>query len=70
MPPTSLREQIRSPAAVAIGLLWLASTVYGILSSGSILVFSILPIGLIVSVVLLQLFYRLVVAIEHLAYDS
>ncbi|QCS43042.1 hypothetical protein [Natrinema versiforme] len=70
MSPASLRDQLRSPAAVVIGLLWLASSIYGILSSGSILVFSILPIGLIVSVILLQLFYRLVVAVEHLAYDS
>ncbi|MGQ3412444.1 hypothetical protein ACT4ML_09285 [Natrinema sp. LN54] len=70
MPPASLRDQLRSPAGVAIGLLWLASSVYGIFSPGSIFLFSVLPLVLVLSVILLRLFYRLVVAIEHLAYDS
>ncbi len=69
MPPASLRDQIRSPTGVAIGILWLASSIYGILSPLSIFLSSILPLALIASVFLLQLFYRLVVAVEHLAYE-
>ncbi|WP_143825058.1 hypothetical protein [Natrinema ejinorense] len=67
-PPFRDRSRIR--AGAAIGLLWLLSTVYGFIGPGSLLLFSILPLVLVGSVVLLSLFYRLVVAIEHIAYES
>lgn len=70
MSPSPLRDLIRSPAGIAVVLLWLVSTGYGILSPGSIFVFSILPLVLGGVLALLSLFYRLVVAIEHIAYES
>jgi hypothetical protein len=68
--PSSLRDLIRSPAGIATVLLWLAISGYGILSPGSIFVFSVLPLLLGGTLALIALFYRLVVAIEHIAYES
>ncbi|MBZ6496413.1 hypothetical protein [Natrinema longum] len=70
MSPSPLRDLMRSPAGIATVLVWLVISGYGILSPGSVFVFSILPLVFVAVLALLSLFYRLVVAIEHIAYDS
>ncbi|WP_226006207.1 hypothetical protein [Natrinema salinisoli] len=66
----SLHDLIRSPVGIVLVLCWLVTIGYGFVSPSSVFVFFILPLVVVGIVVLLFLFYRLVVAIEHIAYES
>ncbi|MDF9746419.1 hypothetical protein [Natrinema salsiterrestre] len=70
MSPSPLRDLIRSPAGIVLVLLWLVTIGYGFVSPSSVFVYFILPLGVLGVVALLFLFYRLVVAVEHIAYES
>ncbi|SEV96572.1 hypothetical protein [Natrinema salifodinae] len=68
MPPARVEDRLPMPHGI-VALVLLAAIGYGILT-GQILRISVSVVSLLAVLFFLHLLYRLVVAIEHIAYDS
>lgn len=68
MVPDTVRTELRSPILPAAALLLAAVAIYGLLLGRLMIVWPI--ISIVVTLYLLYLFIRLVVAVETIAYET
>lgn len=69
MPPTTARDLLEGPPGILLGLLLLVGAGYALLTA-NIFLYIALVSSLLVTLYVLFLFVRLVVAVEHIAYKQ